>query len=128
MGQFSPDGKWISYDSGESGRREVYVQRFPASGEKWPISNGGGHHSRWRGDGKELFFLSDKGELMAVDVSLVPAFKASAPHALFKSQFSSEARHEYAVSRDGQRFLAIVRESSTTPLTVLTNWAADLKH
>jgi eukaryotic-like serine/threonine-protein kinase len=132
MGQFSPDGKWISYNSGESGRGEVYVQRFPPSGEKWQISSEGGGQSRWRGDGKELFFLSERGELMAVDVSLVPAFKASPPHALFKPQFSQfslgNVRHQYAVSRDGQRFLVIVSESNKTALTVLTNWTADLKH
>ena len=124
----SPDGKWISYDSGESGRREVYVQRFPASGEKWQLSSAGGGQSRWRNDGKELFFLSTDGELMAVDVSRAPAFKSSTPHALFKARFSLGDRYQYAVSHDGQRFLAIVRESSTTPLTVLTNWTADLKH
>ena len=129
MGQFSPDGKWISYSSDESGRYEVYVQRFPATGEKWQISSTGAGSSRWRGDGKELFFLSHQGELMAVDVSLAPTFKASAPHALFKPKFSfGDNRYRYAVSRDGKRFVAIVSEPNTTPLTVLTNWAADLKH
>jgi Tol biopolymer transport system component len=128
-GQFSPDGKWIAYVSAESGRDEIYVQTFPASGEKWQISNGGGSQPRWRSDGKELFFIAATGELMVVQVSLAPKFQASVPQALFKARLEGWGyRHHYAVSRDGQRFLAIIGDENTIPLTVLTNWAADLPH
>ena len=72
LGQISPDGKWIAYISDESGRDEVYVRSFPASGSKWPVSNGGGTYPRWRRDGKELFFVSPGGALMAVPVRPAP--------------------------------------------------------
>jgi serine/threonine protein kinase/Tol biopolymer transport system component len=128
-GQFSPDGKWISYVSAESGRDQIYVQTFPASGEKWQISNGGGSQPRWRSDGKELFFIAATGELMVVQVSLASKFQVNLPQILFKARWAGwGGRHDYAVSRDGQRFLAIVGDENATPLTVLTNWAADLPH
>jgi len=62
--QVSPDGRWISYTSDESGRYEVYVQGFPAGGARWRVSDGGGSLARWRGDGKELFYRALDGELM----------------------------------------------------------------
>jgi eukaryotic-like serine/threonine-protein kinase len=126
-GQFSPDGKWISYVSDESGKDEVYVQTFPASAKKWQISNGGGWQPRWRSDGKELFFIASTGELMVVKVSFTPKFGASVPLPLFKAQLAGwGGRHQYAVSHDGQRFLAITGDENAIPLTVLTNWLADM--
>src|ERR1700674_3868764 len=68
-GQFSPDGKWIAYHSTESGRFEVYIRAFPSSAGKWQISNrGGGAIPRWRGDGKELFYMSSDFKMMAVTI------------------------------------------------------------
>ncbi len=57
-GRFSPDGRWVSYVSSETGTNEIYVQPFPPSGGKWQVSSGGGHSPRWRGDGRELFYLT----------------------------------------------------------------------
>ena len=57
QGQFAPDGKWVAYTSDESGSPEVYVRHFPDTGAKWQISTHGGVQGRWRGDGKELFYL-----------------------------------------------------------------------
>jgi eukaryotic-like serine/threonine-protein kinase len=79
QGQFSPDTRWIAYASHESGRVEVYVQPFPTppgGGSKTQVSRDGGNQPRWRGDGKELFYLSPGGKLMAVDVTEGPIFKA----------------------------------------------------
>ena len=69
-GQFSPDGAWIAYQSNESGRFEVYVQPFPGSGGKWPVSSNGGAQVRWRADGKELFYVALDGKLMVVSIAL----------------------------------------------------------
>ena len=81
--QFSPDGRWIAYRTNESGRPEVYVQTFPASGGKWQVSTNGGHHPQWRSDGKELFYCSTDRKLMSVDVKLGGAFEAGLPKTLF---------------------------------------------
>ena len=58
MGQFSPDGRWVAYTSSESGRGEIYIQPYPADGGKWQVSTDGGRQSRWRADGKELYYLT----------------------------------------------------------------------
>ena len=65
-GEFSPDGKWVSYASDESGRFEVFVQRFPESGQRLQVSSGGGRQPQWRPDGREMFYLAPDGRLMAV--------------------------------------------------------------
>ena len=68
----SPDGRWLAYITTESGRYEVYIEPFRRRGEKVRVSTGGGGQPRWRGDGKELFYLSLDGSLMAVDVEEGP--------------------------------------------------------
>jgi hypothetical protein len=70
-GRFSPDGKWLAYQSDESGRSEVYIQPFPPTGEKWQISNDRGGQSQWRGDGKELYYstITTPVRMMAVDIT-----------------------------------------------------------
>jgi Tol biopolymer transport system component len=93
QGRFSPDTRWIAYASDESGRSEIYIQPFPAppnGGSKTPISRDGGSQPRWRLDGKELFYSSPDGKLMAVDVTEDPIFKASAPRNLVPSTRSSD--------------------------------------
>jgi serine/threonine protein kinase len=129
QGQFSPDGKWVAYISEESGRYEVFVQPFPAAGGKWQISTGGGGQPRWRGDGKELFFVSPDGKLMAAEVSAAPTFKAGVPKALFQAHLAgtgagSRYVFRYAVAADGKRFLMNTQEEQTDspPITVVLNW------
>jgi Tol biopolymer transport system component len=128
-GAFSPDGKWIAYASDESGRYEVYVQTFPASGAKWQISKGGGTHPKWRGDGKELFYLGGIARtMMAVEVKAGATFQAGNPQPLFETRVPSPTVR-YAVTRDGQRFLvpASITETGPTPVTVVINWMAGIK-
>src|SRR5215471_7949396 len=138
--QVSPDGKWISYHSNETGRAEVYVRPFPTGTSKWQVSTGGGVFARWRGDGRELFYLSgaSNGKMMAVDVKAVgAAFEAGTPRALFDSGYvnlsaGGSSYHTYAVSRDGQRFLIPRPLSSgadflSSPIVVVTNWAEGMK-
>jgi Tol biopolymer transport system component len=134
--RFSPDGRWVAYTSNESGNFQVYVQSFPASGGKWQISTNGGGQPQWRGDGKELFFLSPDRKLMVVEVNgSESTFKAGVPKALFEARtiptvpFYGFNASYYAASGNGQRFLisTLAGESTPTPLTVVLNWTAAIK-
>ena len=111
-GQFSPDGKWIAYESTESGRREIYVQPFPGPGAKVPISLNGGAQVRWRDDGKELFFIALDDRLMAVPIARPSnggSVEAGAPVPMFTTHVGgavqSFSRQQYFASPDGQQFL-----------------------
>ncbi len=128
-GQFSPDGKWIAYRSNESGRDEIYVQTFPASGTKYLVSGGGGGYPRWRVDGKELFYRALDGRLMAAPVQTTEfGLEFGAPVALFHViEPLGQFPYPYDVSPDGQRILALAPAKDVT-LTVLINWQAGLKH
>ena len=133
-GVFSPDGRFIAYVSDESGRFEVYVRSFPATaGGKWVVSNGGGYQPRWRRDGRELFYFSNDGRLMSVDVAAAATFQASAPHFLFQVPIfgggASTSNHYWDVTADGQRFLinTVSAESGSSGLTVVLNWQEALK-
>src|SRR5262249_33235008 len=85
-GRFSPDGRFVAYESNASGSQEVYVRPFPDSNSgQWMVSRGGGVQPRWRGDGKELFYRNpNTNSLMSVDVTLNPTFNASVPRELFR--------------------------------------------
>lgn len=131
--QFSPDGQWIVYASNETGKMEIYVSPFPNFNGKWQVSNGGGDEPRWRQDGKELFYLSTDGKMMAVAVATGASFKAGSPVALFQTYrrqpISSQDDFSYDVSGDGQRFLIAtkVNDSSAAPLSIFLNWAKGLE-
>jgi hypothetical protein len=136
QGQFSPDTHWIAYASDESGRVEVYVQPFPTppgGGSKTPVSRDGGNQPRWRRDGKELFYLSLGGKLMAVDVTEGPTFNAGSPKPLFQlpvtSMYNNAAWNVFRwdTTPDGKRFLIDTAKTSAEPLTVFLNWTAELK-
>jgi hypothetical protein len=134
--QFSPDGQWIAYTSDESGANEVYVQAFPAGAGKARISTAGGMLPRWRRDGRELYFQSDRS-LMAVDVTgRSDGLRAGAPKALFAIERTSQLLNPsgqaagYAPSAHGQRFLmsrvsAVSREDQDIDL--ILNWMELLK-
>jgi Tol biopolymer transport system component len=126
--QFSPDGKWVVYWSDESGTQQTYVQPFPPTGEKVQISVDGGAQARWRGDGKELFFVSLDNRMMAVDVEFAPKLHVSVPKPLFQIPGYLGANSRYSVTRDGKRFLLAVNSDLTdSPITVTLNWTAKLK-
>ena len=110
---------WLAYVSNESGKNQVYVTTFPAPGRKWQVSINGGSKPEWRGDGKEIFFQSPDGQIMAVPVTMAPAFEVGAPHALFANPGRS-----FEVNADGQRFLvnAPAGEEPLPPVTVVVNW------
>ena len=123
--RFSPDGHWVAYTSDEPCQNEVYVRSFSmnsagtaieASG-KWPISNGFGTSPHWRGDGKELYYRSQDGHVMAVETANNPAFRAGSPHpfGLLVSPFWESAA-------DGTRFLSLAQTAAGPPTyTVVLN-------
>ena len=129
-GQFSPDGRYVAYNSNESGQREVYVQPFPATGDKWLISVHGGWHPRCRGDGAELFYIASDGMLMSVEVQRGSSLAAGTPRGLFRTRTPAVHlfRPKYDVSADGQRFLinTLAEEQTAQPVTVMLNWQATL--
>lgn len=128
--QFSPDQKWVAFTSSESGRNEVYVRPFPDGDGKWQISSEGGSEPRWRGDAKELFYLTPDGTLMSVSVKAQPNFSASSPVTLFKTGTipiptgSWGGAGEYDVTKDGSKFLinTIVTPPTLPSLYVIVNW------
>jgi len=129
--RFSPDGRWVAYNSDESGHMEVYVRSFSmnpagtaAAGGKWQISNGIGMDPSWRGDGKELYYWTDSGAGMAVEIATTPEFKPGKPQPLGIPPFLSPR----IATADGQRFLMPVPKSNKPePYTVVMNWQAGLK-
>jgi len=131
-GQFSPDGKWVAYASNETGKWEIYVTSFPDARGKWQVSTGGGEEPRWRGDGKELFYISSDSKMMAVPVTIGANFDAGAPVALFQAvprqPVSTNDQFVYDVARDGQRFLILtqVKRPESRPMSVILNWSARL--
>jgi len=104
----SPDGRWVAYNADESGRWEVYVATFPAFTARRQVSASGGVQPQWSTDGTELFYLSGDGWLMAVRISPGPEFVSSPPARVFAARIQpTPSQPRYAVSRDGQRFLAL---------------------
>ena len=127
---FSPDGKWLAYNNDETGRQEVYIQPFLTGAGRWQVSTAGGVRPQWRKDGKELFFFSPEQQVMAVDVTQNGgSLQLGTPHALFKATTVSSVGGSYTASADGKKFVmnTVLPQSVAEPLTLITNWPADLK-
>ncbi len=134
--RFSPNGRWVAYRStSESYDSKILVRAFsPSGGDSggaWQISDRGGNQPQWRADGKELFYLHDN-TLMAVDVNTDGAsFSAGTPRPLFSVNIESEQRrNRYIATKDGQRFLVVLRAPTAieTTIAVQVNWPSVLKH
>ena len=132
-GGFSPDGRWIAYAWGKSGRYEVWVRSFDesdpgAAQHKWQVTEKGGFLPRWRRDGRELFYWDLYRRLVAVPVSTGSAFKAGAPVTLFDTHDHDPTDFDYDVSADGQRFLVsrLVQDDSR-PVNIALDWLAVAK-
>jgi len=125
----SPDGRWLAYGSNETGAWEVYVAPFGREGERVRVSTEGGRHPRWRGDGREIFFVSPKEELMAAALRETgKSMEVGLPSPLFNIGVNFSWSNRYDVTEDGQRFLAIapMQESAKT-LKVVLNWPSLLR-
>jgi eukaryotic-like serine/threonine-protein kinase len=132
-GELSPDGKWLAFQSDQSGRNEVYVQAFEGltGGTKrsWKISASGGGLPRWRGDGSELFYITKSGLIMSATIHTSGNdFGFDAPRTLFQTRPLPDTWNLYDVSRDGQLFILNVplEWSGPSPITVVTNWTEKL--
>lgn len=123
---FSPDGRYLAYDSNESGKYEVYVVPFPKKGGKWQISSGGGFRPMWSRNGKELTYTQGS-RLMTVSVSLPPTFDFSAPKKLCDLPPSSRV---FDIMPDGQRFAIAMAQSdqvAVTKINVVVGWFDELR-
>ncbi|UCE19256.1 MAG: protein kinase [Gemmatimonadota bacterium] len=120
---FHPTGKWIAYQSNESGRFEVFVRTFPEAGGVTQISTDGGWEPKWSRDGRQLFYISGDDRMMAVEIETDPRFRAGSPRELFRKKFT-----DYDVAPDG-RFVMIEREKGgeSSDLVVVFNWFEELK-
>jgi len=130
--RFSPDGRWLAYISDESGKFEVYVQRYPGPGGKYQVSTEGGTEPVWNPNGRELFFRSSD-KMMAVDIATQSGFTAGKPHVLFEGRYQTSplTASNYDVSPDGQRFLMLKpieqAQAAPTQINVVLNWFEELK-
>jgi Tol biopolymer transport system component len=122
--QISPDCRWFAFSSDESGPPEIYVQSLADASKRFQVSSSGGARPRWRGDGKELFFLAGS-TLQSVSFNTGASMESGTPKNLFRLPLWED----YAITRDGQRILVAtsVEENPVFPPTVVLNWAADLK-
>lgn len=129
--QISPDGHWMAYASDVSGSTQVYVREFPSGQRRWQVSTDGGFEPKWRGDGRELFYVSADQQMMSVTVAAnADGFEAGRPTPLFRTTVlgapfqNGVVRNEYAVTRDGQRFLINepIDGAAAHAIRVLVNW------
>jgi Tol biopolymer transport system component len=124
----SPDGRWLAYRSNESGRFEIYVQPFPGLSTRHLISTDGGTELVWSRDGRELFYRNGD-QMMAVEITTTPGFRAGKPRVLFDGYVRVSGRPNYDVAADG-RFLmvqAVEPQSAPSQLNVVLNWREELK-
>jgi serine/threonine protein kinase len=129
-GQFSPDGRWIAYESDEAGAFDIYLRSFPEPGEATRVSEGGGMHPRWREDGRELFYLTPDWTVMAAEMKFEPSPEVVKRTPLFQMVMEDVLvglSSPYDAAPDGQHFVVLVPAEPPTPLTVVQNWTALLE-
>src|SRR5437762_5333451 len=123
--RFSPDGRWIAYRSNETGKEEVFVQPFPATGQKFQVSTSGGRSPRWTSGGRELVYLELPDKRKLVQIQTAPSFQSSAPTDLLLTPHPQGSD----VTRDGQRLLINMpaAEGAPNPMTLVLNWTSGLR-
>ncbi len=142
-GAFSPDGRWVAYESNESGRNEIYVRPFvppatagtpptPAGGQ-WQVSTAGGIYPVWRPDGKELYYLNPAGAMMAAPITVTGAtFAPGAPIVLFPTRIvgggeDAAQGRQYDVAPNGRFLINTELDTVAAPITLLQNWDPEAK-
>ena len=126
--RLSPDGKWMTYISNESGQNEVYLRPYSGAERRWQVSTQGGIQAVWNPNGKEIFYRN-ADKMMVVEVSMNPDVVLSRPHVLFDHRYAFGAGitiANYDVARDGQRFAMIKDEATAGRLHIVVNWLSDL--
>jgi hypothetical protein len=150
-GAFSPDGRWVAFQSNESGRMEIYVRPFAeaaasgvapqlrsgptvnAPGEQWQVSTAGGIMPRWRRDSKELYYIGPDGAMMAALIKVTASMLGlGAPVVLFPTRIVSGGAddspgRQYDVTRDGRFLINTVLDEASAPITLLQNWHPEAK-
>ena len=122
-GSFSPDGRWVAYDSTRSGRDEVVIQSFPNPSQVMQVSRAGGRTPRWSADGTEVFFLGLDGTMMAASITATAAgLKPGIPAVLFQTRLGLfPGIVQFDVDRSG-RFLMDIGNQAAPPIRLLLNW------
>ena len=131
--RFSRSGRLLSYQTNDSGSNKVFVVPYPITGDKWEISPDGGFQPIWRADGSELFYIAPDNTIMAVDVRAKEAsVEFGTPRPLFQAPLvvlpARQPSWIWDVSPDGQKFALILGKDDDAPVTLVTNWQADLKN
>ncbi len=131
---FSPDGRWIAYNSDESGRHEVYVRPFPGPGGKWQISTTGGTFPTWSENGREIFYRTFDSRIMVVTYSVQgDSFRAGKPRLWSEGQFTDRGNaRNFGLHPDGKRFAVLkategTEEVALDHLTLVTNWFDEVR-
>jgi len=129
--RFSPSGRLLSYQAEDSGRDKVFVMPYPTTGDRWEISPDGGMQPIWRADGTELYYLAPDNSIMAVDVREgKTTVEFGKPHRLFRASIAvppaGQPNWIWDVDSRGEKFLLILAKDDDAPLTLVTNWEADL--
>jgi eukaryotic-like serine/threonine-protein kinase len=132
MGRFSPDGRWIAYQSNESNRNEIYVQPYPPTGGRWQASTSGGNTPIWKGDGRELFFAGSDDTIYAVSLEVRGgSLELGVPQKLFQRPMihGTPQTYRWAADRDGQRFLVNTPVDDAVPQTaqIVLGWSSTLR-
>ena len=132
--ELSPDGQWLAYETGETGRAEVYVRPFPnVNAGRWQVSTAGGATPLWSRDGGELFFKSPDGTLMGTRVEPGAVWRSGTPQRVLSGEYHAEARRTFDISPDGRRFLMIKNTASgdsarpENQIVMIQNWHEELK-
>ena len=132
---FSPDGRWIAYQSNESGRLDVYVRPYPGPGGKWQISPAGGMSPKWSRSSKEIFYFSPEHRIMVASYTASgDSFQASTPTVRSETVLPSPPglSANYALHPDGKRF-AVLRgpgselQPQANRITFIFNFFDDLR-
>ena len=131
QGQFSPNGRWVAYQSNETGQLEIYARPFRGPGHAERISAAGGASPRWSANGRELFYLTADGRLMSSPVNTDgSSLDPGTPTALFQPRIAGGAfgntagtlRQQYDVAADGRFLMNVTTEETSPPIIVILNW------
>ncbi|MEE8368628.1 MAG: protein kinase [Thermoanaerobaculia bacterium] len=124
-GRISPDGRWMTYHSRESGESEIYVTRYPSPGAKWQVSTAGGTQPAWRADGREILYRAPGDTIMAAEITFrAESLQIGKVIELFSTALTPGPGRKWSPTADGQRFLIIAppEGQQSSPIHLVLNW------